>query len=141
VHQHTAGECVAEALVGALDARELHDVRSDTEDHDVPKMASGTCPPTRCPTPFFVSEPPGDDVLAHFAALQRALAEMALQDAAEQPPRGLEAVLVVERLASEREQLPPPVRMLVLDPVVGRSRSLLRVVQIAALRAQRLAGL
>src|SRR5690606_25265129 len=87
------------------------------------------------------SEPPRDDVLEHLAALQRALAEMALEDPAEEPARRPKALVVVERLATEREQLPPPVRMLVLDPVRGRSRPLLRVVQIAAVGTQRLAGL
>src|SRR5690606_32238343 len=33
IHQHPASERIAVALIDALDARELHDIRSDSEDH------------------------------------------------------------------------------------------------------------
>src|SRR5690606_29432582 len=82
----------------------------------------------------------GNDVLQHLAALQRSLTEVALENGAEQPSRGAQALLVLERLAAERNQLPPPVGVLVLHAVRGGPRSQLRVVQILTFGTQRRAG-
>src|SRR5690606_22905008 len=82
-----------------------------------------------------------DDILEHFAALQRAPAEMARQDAAEQPPRGAQALLVVERLAPERKQRPSRIHVLAVDPILDRLRPVLEVVQIPSVGTERLTGL
>src|SRR5690606_3162516 len=86
------------------------------------------------------SESFGDEILHDLAALQRPLAEMALENAAQEPSRGFQAIVVVQPLGAQGDQLAAPVDLLLGDAIPDAPRTVLGVVEVTAVGIERLAA-